>query len=221
MRQIRCIAVAVAALCGLSAVAQDGKPAQEDKPKPQPEADSAFMIETARANLKEIAIGQLAATQSMNVDVKAFGDRMVTEHKKLNTDLAKVATKKNVKLPDKLTDDEQKSVDEMGKLTGPAFDKRFTQAMVTGHQAAVESFKKASAGAQDAEVKAFAAAALPNLELHLKEAKELRDKIGGTPEKPTPDKPKPREPEQPRPLPPPDDKPDRPRPDKPNRPDGR
>jgi putative membrane protein len=195
-------------------------PAQ-DKPQPKPQepkpkeafSDTAFLADVNRANLLEIAMGQLTGTQSMNVDIKTFGQKMVTDHQKLNADLTDLAARKKISLPGKLTDDQQKMVDDMGKLSGDVFDKRYMSHMVSAHEKAVESFKKAATDAKDADIKGFAAGTLSKLEEHLKEAKELRDKIGGAQPKPE-KKPKPGEPEKPLP-----DKPDNPRPLPPDKPD--
>jgi putative membrane protein len=193
------------------ALAQDKKPGKEPEHKPGAQmSDSDFMTKTATTNQIEIAMGRLAGTQSMNVDVKAFGKKMVTDHEKLNADLTSLAARKKIKLPEKLGEADQKMVDDMSKVSGDVFDRRYVDHMVSGHQNAVEMFKKTAADAKDADVKAFAAGALPKLEEHLKEARELQTKIGGTPEKKPPqtEKPKPGEPEKPKPNPP--DKPKRP-----------
>jgi putative membrane protein len=184
---------------------------QEKKPPPEKTlSDKDFMTGSARTNLLEIELSRLPATQSMNVDVQAFGQKMVTEHQRLNEQLTELAAKKKVKLPDKLTEQQQKMVDDMMKLSGEPFDRRYMAHMVSDHEKAVESFKTASTDAQDAEVKSFAAGALAKLEEHLKEARELNAKVTGTPEKPKPDKPAPK-PDQP-------DKPDKPKPERPEKP---
>lgn len=202
------LAVGVVLVAG-SSFAQEKKP-----PAEKTFSDRDFMTGSARTNLLEIALSRLPATQSMNVDVQSFGQKMVTEHQRLNEQLTEVAARKKVKLPDKLTEPQQKSVDDMLKLSGEPFDRRYMQHVVTDHEKTVESFKKASTDAQDAEVKSFAAGALSTLEEHLKEARELRDKVTGTPEKPKPKKPEPKpdEPEKPKP-----ERPEKPKP--PGRPD--
>jgi putative membrane protein len=213
MKRIGIVSALVATMAA-GAIAQDKRP-EGDKPEKKPKeqfSDAAFLASVNRINLLEITLGQLTGTQSMNVDVKAFGTKMVTDHQKLNADATDLAARKKINLPGKLTEDEQKMVDDMGKLSGDVFDRRYVSHMVSGHEKAVESFKKAATDAKDADIKGFAAGALPKLEEHLKEAKELRDKIGGAPEQPKkpksgdPDKPQPDKPEKPKPP----DKPDQP-----------
>lgn len=174
---------------------QPDRPPQPDKPKPekpkpdQPRdenKDHSFVSRSLQAGLMEVALGELAATQSSNLDVKAFGQRMVAEHGKLNGDLRQVAQKKSITIPDRLPEADQKMVDGYKKLSGDAFDTRYVGQMVSSHEKAVEMFKKAANDSSDADVKALASSALPKLEEHLKEARELKDKITRE-EKPKPE----------------------------------
>ena len=174
---------------------QPDRPPQPDKPKPdkpkpdQPRdenKDHSFVSKSVNANLMEIALGELTASQSSNLDVKAFGQRMVADHGKLNGDLRTLAQKKSISIPDRLSDTDQKMVDGWKKLSGDAFDTRYVGHMVSSHEKAVEMYKKAANESQDADIKALATSALPKLEEHLKEARELKDKITKE-DKPKPD----------------------------------
>jgi putative membrane protein len=130
-------------------------PKKEDgqEKKPEPFSDASFVTNANRTNLLEIAMGQLAGTQSMNADVKVFAQKIATDHQKLNADLTDLAARKKINLPGKLTEDEQKMIDDMGKLSGDVFDRRFMAHMVSGHESAVASYKKASTDAKDADIK--------------------------------------------------------------------
>ena len=181
------------------------QPPQPDKPKPdkpkpdQPRdenKDHAFVTKSVESNFMMIALGELTVSQSTNLDVKAFGQRIVAEHERLNTDLKQLAQKKSINIPDRISDADQKSIDGWKKQSGTAFDTRFVGQMVTDHEKAVDVYKKASNDARDPDVKAYATNALPKLEEHLKLARELKDKVA-------------RE-DKPKPEPKPTDRPDRP-----------
>ncbi|MGH7249209.1 MAG: DUF4142 domain-containing protein, partial [Pseudomonadota bacterium] len=58
-------------------------------------------------------------------------------------------------------------------LKGAAFDHRFLSAMASGHEKAIAAFKRESEHGENADVKAFAASALPTLEDHLHKAQDL------------------------------------------------
>ena len=65
------------------------------------------------------------------------------------------------------------------KLKGAAFDSRYAHAMVAGHTEAIGVYKKEAAGADNADVKAYASATLLTLNKHLDQAKELEKKPAG------------------------------------------
>src|SRR4029453_4222157 len=62
-------------------------------------ADSAFLADAARGGMKEVELGQLAVEPAASPDVKKFGQRMIDDHSKVNTELKQLAASKNVTLP--------------------------------------------------------------------------------------------------------------------------
>src|SRR5690349_24131171 len=75
---------------------------KEDKDHdiPPSKYDRNFMIDASRANLAEVAAGEIAVKRGTDADVRAFGAKMVTEHKKAQEDLLKLADKWDIDLPD-------------------------------------------------------------------------------------------------------------------------
>ena len=197
------LGILMLALAG-AATAQQPQPKPETPEKPKDEfSDSAFLEKVNRINLFEVALGELTRTQTTNPDVMAYGEKMITEHQRLDAELAALAAKKQIKLPGKLTEAEQKQVEDFKKLSGRDFDRKYVNEMVSGHTTAVDLVKKATASARDSEVRSFAVDSISHLEHHLKEAKELKEKVAPEkeerpkPEKPTPEKPKPDKPKKP------------------------
>jgi putative membrane protein len=64
--------------------------------------------------------------------------------------------------------------------TGAAFDRGFIEAQVKAHQDAVALFEQQANGGSDNDLKAFAQKQLPGLRNHLKQAQDLRAKLGST-----------------------------------------
>lgn len=187
-----------------TALAQQPQPKPEPPEKPREEfSDTTFLEKLNRINLFEIALGELTRTQTTNPDVMVYGEKMITEHQRLDAELAALAAKKQIKLPGKLTEAELMLVEQFKKLSGRDFDRRYVGEMVSGHATAVDLVKKASAAARDSEVRSFAVDSVPHLEHHLKEAKELKAKVFPAkdeqpkPEKPSPETPKPAKPDKP------------------------
>ncbi len=140
-------------------------------------SDKAFVKEAAIGGMAEVELGTLAKEKASNPDVKAFGDRMVTDHSKANDQLKQWAQQKNVTLPTDLDAKSKATHDRLAKLSGDAFDKAYMADMVSDHNEDVAAFKRESAGAKDADLKAWAGKTLPTLEDHLKQAKDVQAKV--------------------------------------------
>jgi putative membrane protein len=61
--------------------------------------DRKFIMEAAHDGMMEVKMGRMAADKASNADVKAFGQRMVDDHSRANTELMALASQKGVTLP--------------------------------------------------------------------------------------------------------------------------
>jgi putative membrane protein len=139
--------------------------------------DTDFATAAAQGNIAEISGGAAAAQKGTSPDVKAFGNRMVTDHGKALDELKQLATTKGITLPTDVNADQKAEADKLAKLSGKAFDKEYADAMVKDHEADAAEFEKASKNAQDPDLKAWAAKMLPVIQDHLKMAKEMKGKV--------------------------------------------
>jgi len=133
-------------------------------------ADKDFMTEAAQGGMAEVKLGELAKDKAQNDAVKKFGDRMVTDHTKVNDELKSLASKKGVTLPADLSSQDQKIYDDLSKLSGAEFDKAYMDAMVKDHDTDVGVFKKVAKVAKDKDIREFATKTLPILQSHDKMA---------------------------------------------------
>lgn len=129
--------------------------------------DAQFAVDAADAGMFEVMMGQIAASNAVNPEVKKLGQMMVDEHTKANDELKNAAAQKNITLPVGLSDKKQKKYDDLSAKTGHDFDKAYTDAMVDGHKDVIDLFKKESEKGNDADLKAWASGKLPTLEHHL------------------------------------------------------
>ncbi|WP_339540727.1 DUF4142 domain-containing protein [Pseudomonas sp. RA_5y_Pfl1_P24] len=136
---------------------------------------NSFVDNAAEGGITEIEAGKLALQKSSSADVKTFAQHMVTEHTKANQELATLAKKLDIEVPDDaaLTDKAKKAILEM---RDESFDEAYANNQVAAHEKTVELFKKESMSSDNAELKAFATKTLPTLEAHLKAAKDLQAK---------------------------------------------
>ncbi len=142
--------------------------------------DRKFLDEAATGNLAEVQMGALAQQRASSPDIKQFGERMITDHTKVNDQVKSLAQQKGVTLPTQVTSDEQKEIEKLTGLTGPAFDKEYINRMVKMHEKDVSNFKSRSTKAKDPDVKNLANQVLPTLQQHLDLAKSLQGQLKST-----------------------------------------
>jgi putative membrane protein len=135
--------------------------------------DGKFAAEAASGGMAEVKLGQLAEQKGSSASVKAFGQKMVTDHTKAGEELKKVAQEEGMTLPDGISKADQMTYDRLAKLNGAQFDAAYAQAMLKDHQADVAAFEKQASSGSNAALKQFASRTLPTLKEHLKMAEEL------------------------------------------------
>jgi putative membrane protein len=140
--------------------------------------DRDFMTKAAIGGMEEVQLGRMAAQKGASNDVKQFGQRMVDDHSRANSELMSLAAQKNVTLPTTLDQQHQDDVDRLTKLSGAAFDREYMTMMVKDHIEDVSEFERESASGSDADVKAWAGRTVPTLRQHLQMAQETATKVG-------------------------------------------
>ena len=154
--------------------ADESNEKKEDAGMGQGEDTSEFAVKAANGGMMEVELGRMAQEKGMSKDVKEFGAMMVTDHSKANDELKTLATAKNITLPSTMGEDKQEMVNDLMKLSGKEFDKKYVSMMVDDHQKDVDEFKEAAEDNDiDPDVKAFAAKTLPTLQQHLDRIKAI------------------------------------------------
>jgi len=136
-----------------------------------------FVSDAGMAGLAEVQMANVALQKSENPEVKAFAQRMVTDHTASNQQLSQLATMKGLVLPAELAGEHQSGLQHLQGLSAAEFDRAYMQHMVSDHKKTVQLFQQGSAQAQDAEIKAFATKNLPILQQHLQLAQQLAGKV--------------------------------------------
>jgi len=142
--------------------------------------DSKFMQDAAMGGLLEVELGHVAAQKGTSDAVKQFGQRMVDDHSKANSDLMSVASSKGITLPTTLDEKHQKELAKLSAMSGAEFDRAYSKLMLSDHVKDVGEFEKQSTKGSDPDLKAFATKTLPTLQEHLQLAKALPDNQGAS-----------------------------------------
>jgi len=177
------MAIALAGALAAPAAAQTTKPPKTQKPAATTgtavaASDRAFAREAAVGSMAEVDLGNLAKEKASSSDVKAFADRMVTDHSKANDELKQWALTNNVTLPTALDAKHKATHARLEKLSGAAFDKAYMRDMLSDHKTDVAKFKTESKSAKNGDLKDWAGKTLPTLEDHLKQAQDTASKVG-------------------------------------------
>src|SRR5947207_9893117 len=128
-------------------------------------ADKTFMMNAAKGGMMEVEWGKLAGQNGQNADVKKFGNRMVTDHSKANSELMALAKEEGVTLP---------AAKSAGKWKS---DKDYMGMMVKDHQADLAEFQKEAQSGTDPDVKKFAEKYSKVVSTQLKLAQETQGKV--------------------------------------------
>jgi putative membrane protein len=140
--------------------------------------DSAkFSAEAAQGGLAEVELGRLAVQRASNPAVKNFGQQMIEDHSRANSELKAIATRKGIALPAELNSDQKALMDKLSKLSGAEFDKEYMSDMVKDHEADAKEFESQSNKGTDADIKAFAGKTLPVIQRHLQMARDVANQV--------------------------------------------
>ncbi|MCE3278466.1 MAG: hypothetical protein K0S44_657 [Bacteroidetes bacterium] len=174
-------AFAIVAAFSTGAYAQtDKKTAEKQNDKKfdnKMEDDAEFVVEAADDGMFEVQAAQLAKTNASSAKIKELAEHMSTDHSKANEELKKVAAKKNITLPTKLSDKRQKDFDELTKAKGAEFDKEYAKMMVKYHKDAIDLFQKEADKGHDGELKGWASSKIPVLQHHLSMAETAKELV--------------------------------------------
>ena len=124
--------------------AEESNEKKEDAGMGQGEDTSEFAVKAANGGMMEVELGRMAQEKGMSKDVKEFGAMMVADHSKANDELKTIATDKNITLPVTIGEDKQEMVNDLMKLSGKEFDKKYVSMMLDDHQKDVDMFKEAA-----------------------------------------------------------------------------
>lgn len=180
MKRTMTVAVALAAIVAFAPI-----PAEAEKAKGAGHAsaakalsDAEFMRMATQANMAEVQLGKIAVQRAENPEVKQFAQRMVDDHTKANDELAQLAAKRDVKMPDDMSPKHKPVMSRLSNLSGADFDRAYMREMVTEHDHDVARFQRQATATKDADLKAWIEKTLPVLRRHEQMAQNTARIVG-------------------------------------------
>jgi putative membrane protein len=132
-----------------------------------------FVRKASQDGMLEVEAGKLASSTSSDANIKAFGQRMVTDHSKANDELKSLVGSR-YPIATQLDAEHQAKLDALSKKSGAEFDQAYVKDMMHDHTKAVKLFTDASTSSDvSADLQQFATKTLPVLKEHHKQVMKL------------------------------------------------
>jgi putative membrane protein len=159
----------------LSPMHAQAKPAAS---KDSIKTDSKFIHETVAGELMEVRLGEIAGQRATNAEVKQYGQRMVTDHQKLEKQWTDMASEHGMPIKPALGPRHQAKVDYVRRADPKAFDREFMTMMIGVHEDRVPYFEKEGMSAHSEPVRKLVTYELPLLREHLLDGRRIGKSVG-------------------------------------------
>jgi putative membrane protein len=147
------------------------------KAKAATDDDKKFLAMAAQSDQNEIALSQLAVQKASNPAVKAFAEKMITEHQKLSASMKPFADSWGLTPPTGPDADHQKELDKLNGFSGADFDKEYIDQMVTDHAKALSAFTSEAKDTKDLKFRAAVLKGKTVVAAHKNMAYDLKKKM--------------------------------------------
>jgi putative membrane protein len=148
-----------------------------NKAKAQSEDDKKFLAMAAQSDQNEIALSKLAEGKATNPAVKAFAEKMVSEHTQMTESMKPFAESWGLTPATGPDADAQKELDKLNGLSGNDFDKEYMKQMVKDHSKALSAFTKETKDTKDAKFRAAVIKGKTMVAAHKNMAYDLEKKL--------------------------------------------
>jgi putative membrane protein len=165
----------------------------ERQAQERPNSDTAFIRQALTSGREEVELAKLAAEKSQSVQIKQFAQMLVSDHTAVNEQLVLLG-QRNGAAPAPRDGAQRGGADspnappaaspgaapssakaqELAKLSGAEFDRKFMAMIVGGHEKSVELYTRQSESGANPAAKKLASETLPKIREHLQQAKSLQ-----------------------------------------------
>jgi putative membrane protein len=135
-----------------------------------------FIASASYECLTEVQLGHLAVKQGDAEPVRKFAHLLIEDYDRTASDIARIATRKKLPMPESLDKEHQNIVEQMKEKSGRDFDSAYTSRMMDGQLRAITLFKRGQR-IKDPEISALASRALTMLEARVQRTTSLLESI--------------------------------------------
>lgn len=133
--------------------------------------DAQFLVNAAEIYMEEIGLAKLAQQKGTTSPIKELGRNMELNHQNSLDELTSLAKRKDVTIPNTITDQGDESYRLLNEKSGDEFNEAYAKLMVEKHEDAIALFEKAADKSKDNQIQNWATSMLPVLKKGLDEAK--------------------------------------------------
>jgi putative membrane protein len=112
---------------------------------PAATVDTVFAKDAADAGMAEVGMGRLGEQKAQSVQVRSFGQQMVTDHTKLGNQLAVVMGAEGLATPSMLDPKDSRALNDLANQHGSAFDRAYLRTQIADYQSALTLFQREAA----------------------------------------------------------------------------
>jgi putative membrane protein len=140
-----------------------------------------FIASAGLECMTELQLGRLAMERGQTESLRHFAHAMIDVYEKATADIARVAARRALPVPNSLDAEHQQFVERMREKSGRDFDLAYTGRMIDSHESAITLFKRGQR-IKDPEISALASRTLSVLEARLRRTNSLLESIGPEPQ---------------------------------------
>ena len=169
MRTICAVALGCASMMSAASIQAQGT-----------DQDKQFLMTASQGDYTEITFSQLALQKSTNPQVKAYAQKMITDHQTLEQEMKPFADQMGVTPVTTLDSMHQQLYDQLNGLSGADFDKQYMSNMDTDHHKTLDAFKTEESTTTDTKLKPTVKKGEKVVAQHTEMADKMVKKMGGT-----------------------------------------
>jgi putative membrane protein len=141
------------------------------------DGDKEFLAKAAQSDVNEYKLSQLAVEKTANPEVKAFAEKMVSEHMKMTLSMKPFVTAWGLTAPVDLDEDHKKDYAKLSGMTGADFDKEYMDLMVSDHSKGLDLFTDEAKDTKDMKFRAVVLKGKTMVAAHKNMAYDLKKKL--------------------------------------------
>jgi putative membrane protein len=141
--------------------------------------DRKFIVEIASDNQLEATLGDLAVRKAQSPAVRQYGQRMVTDHNRLQNEWMDMASRNGMWFKTGMGKHHRQKIRDVEKLSGAAFDRAYMNMQIRNHKDYINYLEKEGQALGSSQARNLVNSSLvPTFKEHFNQAKQIGVQVG-------------------------------------------